>query len=217
MDIHQTCNFGWLIRCRKRYYKVAHCARHVSTNTRPCQLHACTDWLHFVHEVRVFIGHLSQLMWHTDMQWVPTWHHPKLAATALERIVFTYAWWNIPCSPIDGAHQYTKYWIIMLHNYIQEVLLLRSLAGDMALPPAQPEQAKPTIYAWNRIGYYQISISQTIGGNGVWSHETRTFKLIQHSCYQFLTLKISAFAVEATQGLYLWPACFSCTNYTLFP
>lgn len=39
-----------------------------------------------------------------------------------------------------------------LNNYatyrpIQGVLLLRCLAGDMALPPAQPEQAKPTIYA----------------------------------------------------------------------
>ena len=110
----------------------------------------------------------AQLMWHTDMQWVPTWHHPKLAATALERIVFTYAWWNIPCSPIDGAHQYTKYWIIMLHKYIQGVLLLRCLAGNMALPPAQPEQTKPSIYAWTGLDNIciQISISDHRGGMG---------------------------------------------------
>ena len=113
----------------------------------------------------------AQLMWHTDMQWVPTWHRPKLAATALERIVFTYAWWNIPCSPTVGAHQYTKYWIIMLHNYIQGVLLLRSLAGTMA-PASSPTWASQTnntfVYMHETgldIIYIQISISDHRGRN----------------------------------------------------
>ena len=83
--------------------------------------------------------------------------------------------------------------------------LFRFLAPSPPWLCIQPNLSKPNQQYMHETGLdiicIQISISDHRGGMGVWSHETRTFKLIQHSCYQFLTLKIFCICSRSNPGI----------------